>query len=64
MAETLVKPEDLTDLVRSDAFTTLASQTGAIWSNIRDDAIEPLRILEVKGHVEELTDVDVEHITL
>jgi hypothetical protein len=64
MAETLVKPEDLTDLVRSDAFTTLASQTLAIRSHIRDDAIETLRILKVKRHIEEFTDVDVEHVAL
>jgi hypothetical protein len=64
MAETLVKPEDLTDLVRSDAFTTLASQTLAIRSHIRDDAIETLRILKVKRHIVNLADVDVEHVAL
>jgi hypothetical protein len=64
MAETLVKPEYLTNLVRSDAFATLACQTSAIRSGIRDDAIEPLRILKVKGHVKELTDVDIEHVAL
>jgi hypothetical protein len=64
MTEALVKPEYLMNLVRSDAFTTLACQTGAIRSNIRDNTIKPLRILEVKGHVEELTDIDVEHIAL
>ena len=43
MTETLVKPKNLTDLVRSDAFTTLASQTLVIRrSDIRDDAIETL----------------------
>jgi hypothetical protein len=64
MAETLVKPENLTNLVRSNAFATLACQTSAIRCDIRDDANKALRILEMKRHIEELTDVDVEHIAL
>jgi hypothetical protein len=44
-----VKPENLADLVRGEAFTTLAGQASAIRSDIRDNAIEPLRILTVKG---------------
>jgi hypothetical protein len=50
VAETLVKPENLTDLVRRNALAALASQAGAIGSNIRDDAIKALGILTVKGH--------------
>ena len=64
MAETLVKPEDLTDLVRGDASAALPSQTCAIRSDIRNDAIKPLRILKVKGHSKELADVHIEHIAL
>jgi hypothetical protein len=50
MTQTLVEPEDLADLVRGNTFAALASQTCAIRSDIRDNAIEPLRILTVKGH--------------
>jgi hypothetical protein len=50
MTETLVEPEDLADLVRGNTFATLPSQASAIRSNIRDNAIKPLRILTVKGH--------------
>jgi hypothetical protein len=59
-----VKPEYLTNFVRGDAFTTLASQTLAVRSNIRDNTIKPLRILEVKGHVEEFANVHIEDVTL
>jgi DNA-binding winged helix-turn-helix (wHTH) protein len=60
-----VQPENLADLVRGEAFfATLTSQASAIRSDIRDNAIEPLRILTVKGHGKELTDVHIEHITL
>ena len=63
MTETLVKPEDLADLIRDDASVTLPSQTYAIRSDIRDNAIT-LRILTVKGHSKELADVHKEHIGL
>ena len=44
MTEMLVEPEDLADLIRDDASVTLLSQTYAIRSGIRDNAIKPLRI--------------------
>jgi hypothetical protein len=50
MTETLVEPEDLADLIRGDASITLPSQTYAIRSDIRDDAIKALRILRKKRH--------------
>jgi hypothetical protein len=50
MTETLVEPEDLADLVRGNTFAALASQTCAIRSDIRDDAIKALRILRKKRH--------------
>jgi hypothetical protein len=50
MTETLVEPEDLADLVRGNTFAALASQTCAIRSDIRDNAMKALRVLTMKGH--------------
>jgi hypothetical protein len=64
MTEALVKPENLADLVRGDASAAFPSQTCTIRSDIRNDAIKPLRILKVKGHSKEFADVHIEHIAL
>ena len=62
MTKTLVQPENLTNLLRSDASVSFASETGRIRGTVCDNTVEPLRILEVYRGVEQVTDINVEHL--
>ena len=57
-----MQPENLTNLLRSDAGASFASKTGRIRSKVCDNTFEPLRILEVDRGVQQVTNIDVEHL--
>ena len=61
MAESIVQPEHLTDLVSSNAQT----ESGKLDRWIRgDNMTEALRVLEVDGERKELFDIHIEHVTV
>jgi len=62
MTETLVQPENFTKFLRSDTGDSLPVKTGRIRSNVCDNTFEPLRILEVDRGVQQVTNIDVEHL--
>ena len=70
MTKALVKPKDLTDLVRSDSITPLSSETGILRRRrkrrnrraVGDNTSKALGILKVDRHIQEVTDIDVEHV--
>ena len=46
----------------ADASASFSSETGRIRSNVCDNTVKTLRILEVDRGVEQVTDIDIEHL--